>query len=901
MIARLLFVLFCFPAFASAVPFVQTDKPNIITFAPEKAKFVRFVIHESSGGQPCIDELEIYGPGSDGNLASASNGARAAASSCLPGYAIHRIAHLNDGQYGNSHSWIAARSSGEWAQIELPAAVLIDRVVFSRDRLGQYHDRLAVRFTVLLSLDRKKWKAARDLKVAGVPVLNEDAELEDILKYAFACEAASFRKVDGRKPVERILDQFEALIKRMKAGGYDIAEELRTFQDLKQRHEAGGKTSDELDALFFQARFAKRRLFLRQAPLEKLQRILFVKRHPFLPSHNYSVLLDARGGPGGGICILETPFRSGRLLPAEAKLDTLFDAENGIARNPMADFQARTIYFAHCRGKGGFYHLMQMDADGGNVKQLTDGPYHDFWPCPLPDGGLCFISTRCRCRFLCWRPQAFVLYRMETDGSGIRPLSFANLSEWAPSVMLDGRIIWTRSEYLDKGADFGHTLWAIRPDGTHPDLVFGNDTINCYANGREVPGTGEVCCTLISHGGDLNGPIALIDVDKGRFNPNAITSITKDVPYHTHMSWARSSCFRDPVPISRDLVLCSHAPQKCFGLYVIDRYGNRELLYMDPLMGSMCPTVFRKVERPPVLANEVVDKDGASERPGRFLLADVYEGLGGAVKRGTIKYLRICQEVRADLERLPDGQWRSDHEPFQDYYASPTHKVRGPHGWPTYVAKGTYGLARVAPDGSAHFYAPSGKVLYFQALDENFNEVQRMRSVLQLQPGESRSCVGCHEKRSASAPLHEGAALRKPPEELDPPPWGAGPFSYEKVVQPVLDNNCVKCHNDREKNGIDLRSVRDQDRVPASYRSIIEGGWVHYFNFAWGEEHNKASPLTFGTVKSRLITLLDAGHYDVELSSESMRRIKCWIDLNCPLWPDYRYRLDRPVEGPPQP
>ena len=58
--------------------------------------------------------------------------------------------------------------------------------------------------------------------------------------------------------------------------------------------------------------------------------------------------------------------------------------------------------------------------------------------------------------------------------------------------MRDGRILWTRSEYLDKGADFGHTLWAIRPDGTHPELVFGNNTINCYANGREVPGTSEI-------------------------------------------------------------------------------------------------------------------------------------------------------------------------------------------------------------------------------------------------------------------------------------------------------------------------------------------------------------------------------------------------------------------------
>ena len=100
-----------------------------------------------------------------------------------------------------------------------------------------------------------------------------------------------------------------------------------------------------------------------------------------------------------------------------------------------------------------------------------------------------------------------------------------------------------RSEYLDKGADFGHTLWAIRPDGTHPELIFGNNTLNCYANGREVPGSSEILCTLVSHGGDLNGPIALIDVTKGRFNPQAITNITPDVKPHYHMSWAKQQCF----------------------------------------------------------------------------------------------------------------------------------------------------------------------------------------------------------------------------------------------------------------------------------------------------------------------------------------------------------------------
>jgi hypothetical protein len=75
------------------------------------------------------------------------------------------------------------------------------------------------------------------------------------------------------------------------------------------------------------------------------------------------------------------------------------------------------------------------------------------------------------------------------------------------------------------------------------------------------------------------------------------------------------------------------------------------------------------------------------------------------------------------------------------------------------VAKAVLGTVRLADDGSANFTAPAGKVLYFHLLDEDFNELQRMRSVVQLQPGEQRSCIGCHDSRSAApfAPCGPGA------------------------------------------------------------------------------------------------------------------------------------------------
>jgi hypothetical protein len=122
-------------------------------------------------------------------------------------------------------------------------------------------------------------------------------------------------------------------------------------------------------------------------------------------------------------------------------------------------------------------------------------------------------------------------------------------------------------------------------------------------------------------------------------------------------------------------------------------------------------------------------------------------------------------------------------------------------------------------------------------------------------------------------------------------------------VQPVWDAKCVRCHDAKDKDRINLTGALDGEGVPASYRTIIERGWVHYFDWGYAQRHKKAEPLTFGTLKSRLIQVVEAGHYDSTLTREEIRRVKTWIDLNCPLWPDYLYRPERVTvaQGTPVP
>ena len=945
-----------------------------VEFAAQEARVVRLVIRRSNGGQPCIDELEVYGPDSTTNLALASRGAVARASSALTGYPIHQVAHLNDGLYGNDHSWIPTTAGEEWAEIELPAPAKVSRVILSRDRNGQFADRQILEVQVRVSANGQAWQTAATLKREAsqmrppMPTLTFPmAELAEptwagAVKYAFLRERDTWSRMDtkdylsplvndrpvapggppywGRlarlSPVERALFQFEEMIGRLSALGLDLGRERTELAEL--RRQAQDPAAAAADTLYLAARQAKRQLFFRDPQLAPLERVLFAKHHPLQPSHNYSEHMDSLFAPGGALCVLNVPRDTdGRLNPARAMVETLFDGSAGIVRHPVADFDAQTIYFAYrpdkpeVDGWQSYWHLMSVHADGSGLRRLTEGPYHDFDPVPLPDGGLGFMSTRCEGRFLCWEPQAYVLYRMQPDGTALQRLSHANISEWDPAVMHDGRILWTRSEYLDKGADFGHTLWTIRPDGTHPELAFGNDTPYCYGHGREVPGSQELVCTIISHG-DHQGPIALLDPSKGLYNTAAITSITPDTRPQYQMDRSHSETFRDPEPISRDHFLVSHNPgrQSHWCLYVIDRYGNRELLYLDPAISSKRPSLLRVRPRPPVLA-ETRDPVLAQQGLGQFTVQDVYEGLGTTVARGQAKYLQVSQEVPAALEKLTCGEYRSTHPSFQDFYATPVHLVAGPrqtyatrtanaleshafrqgsadpavdgtatiterNGWPSYVAKAVLGTVRIADDGSVSFTAPAGKVLYFHLLDENYNELQRMRSVVQLQPGEQRSCVGCHDDRLA-APLRQTArALTGPVQSLTPPPWGAVPFDYERIVQPVLNANCVRCHDTKSDAKLDLRGTHDAQRVPASYRSLIAGGWVHYFDWHYGSRHFKAEPLSFGTRQSRLFTVLGKKqHAKVALKPEELRALKAWIDLNCPLWPDYRFRNDRPL------
>lgn len=129
---------------------------NLERIDPVQAKFVRFTIHNTNGGQPCLDELELFSRGK--NVALAEAGGIASCSSSLPGYPIHQLKHINDGKFGNAHSWISNENGKGWVQIELAQPTAIDRIEWARDRDGKFADRLAVDYVIEASLNGTDWE-----------------------------------------------------------------------------------------------------------------------------------------------------------------------------------------------------------------------------------------------------------------------------------------------------------------------------------------------------------------------------------------------------------------------------------------------------------------------------------------------------------------------------------------------------------------------------------------------------------------------------------------------------------------------------------------------------------------------------------------------------------------------
>jgi hypothetical protein len=175
--------------------------------------------------------------------------------------------------------------------------------------------------------------------------------------------------------------------------------------------------------------------------------------------------------------------------------------------------------------------------------------------------------------------------------------------------------------------------------------------------------------------------------------------------------------------------------------------------------------------------------------------------------------------------------------------------------------------------------------VFFQALDEKGRAVQSMRSDVYVAPKENLSCIGCHENRRSAPPAqHTTIAMKKAPATIRPEVEGSNPFSYVRLVQPVLDKNCLSCHNKGGKEPVLSGTVDDRQWTP-SYRNLKP--YTFYYDGGGSFVEPNTYPGKFGALASKLYQTLEKGHKNVKLTDEEMHRLALWLDCNSDFYGTY--------------
>ena len=661
---------------------------------------------------------------------------------------------------------------------------------------------------------------------------------------------------------------------------------------------------DEARDVYFRARRAVRKMAMKN-PLLDFDSVLFAKRVPPAFPHMSDQYYGWWSRGGGGIYILEG-FKgdSPRLRCLTA------DWPRGSFMQPDLSHDGRKVLFSYCKfyphvhgiqdkvnkknlPEDAFYQIYEMDLEGSGVRRLTRGKYDDFSARYLPGGDVVFLSTRkgqavqysrasaaatatadlpdsyVRCGGGNSRPvPVFTLHRIDGDGQDIRPISAFENFEWTPSVADDGRILYARWDYIDRFNGPFMSLWSTNPDGTNPQLVYGNYTTRpqCVFEARSIPGSGKLVFTAAAHHSNMGGSLALLDRTRGTEFERPLTRLTPEVCFPETEGWP-NHYYANPYPLSEQYYLVSWSnkklpphslvddsernPVNASGIYLYDAFGNLELLHRDPEISSMYPIPVRRRARPATLP-DAVDWDGPQE--GRFLIQDVYRGLKG-VRRGTIKGLRIVgvpPKVQPHMNNPVLGVSAEDPGKF------------------------VLGTAPVENDGSAYFRVPSGISVFFQALDADGLAVQTMRSLTYVQPNQTLSCIGCHEHRDLAPPRGgPPLAATRGASKLRAGPEGSWPLRYDRLVQPVLDNLCVRCHkpdaDDPQAAGFDLTAAK-------SYQTLISYGDKDLHNLAFEKDRSLVGDCP--ARKSKLLALLTEGegHEGIRLDPDSHHRLVTWMD-----------------------
>ncbi|MHC5067855.1 MAG: SUMF1/EgtB/PvdO family nonheme iron enzyme, partial [Planctomycetota bacterium] len=628
---------------------------------------------------------------------------------------------------------------------------------------------------------------------------------------------------------------------------------------------------------------------------------------------NFNSLACAeRSGWDDAICRLRD-FRTA------AELETIHANNHGGLINEIdLHFDAERMMFSQTDA-GGTWRVLEVGVDGTGLRQVTpdDGADVDhFDSCYLPSGGVIFASTGTFQGMPCIKgePRMASLYRQDAAGA-VRQLGFDQDTAWCPTVLNDGRIMYTRWEYSDMVHSNNRPLMVMNPDGTGQKSIYGSNSYfpAAFNYVRPIPGHPSMVVGVAGghHGIPRCGRMLLVDPAQGQREDEGVVAQVpgrgtqvKRTPRDSYTNGVLPLTIH-PYPLAERgthhgagkyfLVAMRPNWDTLWGIYLVDVFDNAVLIKEVAGEGLLEPIPLRGNDVPA----QIPDMVDLTTTTATAYIQDIYHGPGLAdVPKGTVKKLRI------------GGYQFSAHGSGGGHVGT----IGVDSGWDI---KRILGTVPVNEDGSAYFEIPANTPIFFQPLDEQGRSLQGMRTWATAMPGERMSCVGCHES-AYDAPLPQvTTASTQDPDVIEPWQGPARPFSFRHEIQPILDANCVSCHDgqpvdgryDTTRSDYVGRPIPNLTNTPISdWRQKVSGGaqWVGgRFTEAYvalhalvrhpGIESPMAVPNAgeYAANVGELVHLLEKGHHGVQLSEDEWQALYCWIDLNAPQV-GYRYDMYSP-------
>ena len=725
---------------------------------------------------------------------------------------------------GNSRTrWASKTASGkpEWLQVDWGEALPIRKLVIRWERAH------AVHYQVQVSHDGHTWQTVHEQKAGkgGREVIT-----------GLSATGRFLRLLCLRPSPHGLFSVWELQFPEKQAASA-IAKMKRRVA-LEQRKAAAGQRRQAAGTL---ANYG-------------VSDIVFALRQPGKDGHwyaNFGYYADDENrltyGNGGKLCRLEL---------ATGKVTTLLETAKGAVRDPVVHYDAKRILFSYRKDESPHYHLYEIDIDGRNLKQLTDGPYDDIEPSYLPDDRIVFVSSRCKRWVNCWLTKVAVLHRCEADGSNIRPIS-ANLEhDNTPWPLPDGRVLYQRWEYVDRSQVDYHHLWTTNPDGTRQMIYYGNMHPSIVMiDAKPIPNSNQVLAIFSpGHGRrEHDGALTVVSPKSGPDDTGSALAITSEANY------------RDPWALSENAFMAAQGTR----IVLLDRQEQlleiHRVTDQEQQAGLQChePRPLMRRRREEVIPDTVREDEGT----GAVALVDIYRGRNMVgVKRGEIKRLLV-------LESLPKPvNFTGGMDPLT-YGGS-------------FTLERVLGTVPVEPDGSAYIELPALRAVFFVALDEHDLAVKRMQSFLTVQPGEVTSCVGCHEKRTETfQPTSVPMALAGKPRRIKPIDDCPDVFDYPRDIQPILDKLCVDCHAYRksDRGGPYAGNiVLTGDRGPMFSHSYFTLTVKRLFTDNRNQPKSNYPPRALGSAASRILNMLDGTHYGVRATEHQKKMLRLWIDVGAP-------------------